>query len=187
MYYAASKINHMSAITEKLRADALQARREHRLNDQKQILSEALSISRQSNDTTDLAGTLTALGQAQRDLGNNRAALAHYEEAVAIRRKLGNVLQLAHTIRHVADIQRHMGYTSAADANYREALALYRDNKHVPPLDLANAIRGHATLLQDAGDVAHAKSLWLEARDLYAVAGIKEAVKESSRRLALIA
>jgi len=177
----------MSEITERLRTDALHARREHRLTEARQFLIEALALCRQSNDQADLASTLIDLGRIERDLGNNETELAHYEAAVAILRNLDNVLKLAHTIRRVADIQRHQGRTGAADPNYREALAIYRDHKRAPPLDLANAIRGYAVLKQDTGEVTLARSLWQKARDLYAAVGVKEGVEESSRRLALIA
>jgi tetratricopeptide (TPR) repeat protein len=177
----------MSQMAEKLRARALQARREDRLSDAQRFLDDALALCRQSNDEGNLANTLTALGQIERDLGNNETALAYYEEAVAVFRNLGDALKLAHTLRHVADIQRRQHLTVAAEANYREVLALYRGHKQTPPLDLANAIRGYAILKQDAGESAQAKSLWQEARDLYAAVGIKEGVEESSRRLALIA
>ena len=174
----------MSQETEKLRAEALQARREHRLQEAKQLLEEALTHSRRSNDDADLAATLTALAQIERDLGNNEAALAQYEEATAIFRNLNNLPKLAHTLRHVADVQRHLHLTPAADANYREVLTLYRANRETAPLELANAVRGYAILNQETGNFAEAKSLWQEARDLYAAVGIKEGIDESLRRLA---
>jgi tetratricopeptide (TPR) repeat protein len=177
----------MSEQSEQLRIAALQARRENRLEDAKRDLIWAVAQCRAAHEDIALARSLTALGQIERDLLNNELALLCYEEAVAIYRKGNDALILAHTIRHVADIQRHQGLTAAADTNYREALELYRAHKQSRPLELANAIQGYAILKQEAGEVEQAKSLWEEARELYAAVGIREGVEESSRRLRLIA
>lgn len=177
----------MPEITQKLRAEAMQARRENRLQDARNILRDALTLSRESADELDLAKTLTALGQSERDLGNNDAALPNYEEAIAICRKGNDPLALAHTIRHLGDIHRHEHHFEIAKACYREALQLYRDHDNPPPLDLANAIRGYAILRQEMGDALEAKSLWEEARTLYSEVNVEAGVNESSRRIALLA
>jgi tetratricopeptide (TPR) repeat protein len=187
LYYARDKIAHMPEITQKLRAEAVQARRENRLRDARNILRDALTLSRESADELDLAKTLTALGQSERDLGNNDAALANYEEATAIYRKGNDALTLAHTIRHLGDIHRHEHHFDIVEACYREALQLYRDHDNPPPLDLANAVRGYAILRQELGDTVEAKSLWEEARRLYSEVNVEAGVKESSRRIALLA
>jgi tetratricopeptide (TPR) repeat protein len=177
----------MSEQSQKLRARALEARREHRLNGALQDLLEAVALSRKAGDELDLANALTALGQIERDLHHNDAALKNYEEAVTIYRKKGDVLKLAHTIRHVGDIHRHERRASQAEPCYREALNLYRGDPTTAPLDLANALRGFAMLKDDSAEFLQAKPLWEEARDLYAAVGVQEGVAESSRRLALLA
>ena len=129
---------------------------------------------------------LARLGQIERDLNSNEAALQHYEEAAAIYRAQGDALKLAHTIRHVGDIHRHEQRVELAERCYQEALDLYRSHEPAPPLELANAIRGLAILKGDAGEAAHARLLWEEARALYTVVHVKEGVAESSRRIALL-
>lgn len=175
---------------EKLLKDALQARREGRHQDAKRDLAEAVDRCRKSGPRTELARTLTALGQLERDLHHTEAALQLYEEAVAIYRTEAhserNELRIAHTIRHVGDIHRSAGRAALAELCYEEALNLYRANQQTTPLDLANAIRGLAILKADTGDSPQAASLWTEARDLYATAGVQEGVAESDRRLALL-
>lgn len=175
---------------EKLLNDALQARREGRHQDAKRELGEAVDLCRNASPRTELARALSALGQIERDLHNTEAALQHYQEAVAIYRTEAhserNELRIAHTIRHVGDIHRSAGRSALAELCYDEALNLYRANQQTTPLDLANAIRGLAILKADTGDSPQAVSLWTEARDLYAVAGVKEGVAESNRRLAVL-
>jgi tetratricopeptide (TPR) repeat protein len=177
----------MPEITQMLRAEAQQARRENRLQDARNILRDALTLSRESADELDLARTLTALGQSERDLGNDDSALAHYEEATKIYRRRNDALTLAHTIRHLGDIHRHEHHFDLAKACYREALQLYRDHDNPPPLDLANAIRGYALLQQEMGDRLEAKSLWEEARRLYSEVNVEAGVTESSLRIAVLA
>ena len=168
---------------EKLRQRAFAARREKRLADASKDLIEAVALCRQSGEEVDLATTLTALGQIERDLKNMEAARKNYEEAAAIYRAKKDVLRLAHTIRHLGDIHRHQKEGVIAEQHYREALQLYRGDSNTPPLDLANAIRGFAILKDDSGERDQARQLWQEARDLYVQVDVKEGVAEASRRL----
>jgi tetratricopeptide (TPR) repeat protein len=177
----------MSDSLEALLAQASQARREHRFADAKSDLLKALEICRSSANNIDLARTLKALGQIERDMDHAEAALSLYQEAAAIYRAQGDELGLAHTVRHVADIQQELGRTDLAEPLYREALAIYRAHPEARGLDLANAIRGLAILTFDGGNDNESKTLWQEARELYASASVQAGVTESSRRLALLA
>lgn len=176
----------MSDASDKLLREATQARREDRHADAKRILVEAVDICRKSESRSDLAKALTDLGQIERDLHHNQAALPYYEEALAIYRAEGDALKIAHTVRHVGDIQRNQGHRELAELCYREALNIYRSQERTPSLDLANAIRGLAILTFDAGEAEEAKLLWQEARDLYAGVNVAAGVAESTRRLALL-
>ena len=158
---------------------AWNARRDGRLDDARRDLSQALELFR--DDPPNLARTLGRLGQIERDTGNINAAMARYEAAAAIYRSEGDSLALAHAVRHIGDIQRETGHPALAQLSYEEALNLYRSNPGTLPLDLANAIRGLAILRSDAGEVQAARSLWAEARDLYASVGVRAGVTESSR------
>ena len=176
----------MPEVVDNLLSQAAQARREHRLTDAKWDLLEAVDLCRKAGTRMKLASALTSLGQIERDLQEKDSPRQHYEEAVAIYRVEGDVLKLAHTIRHVGDICRHEGQRELAERSYREALGLYRGDERTPPLDSANALRGFAILQDDAGEVEEARSLWEEARDLYAAVKVEAGVVESARRLALL-
>ncbi len=152
----------------------------------KRDLVEAVALARRAQDPLQLAKTLTALGQIERDLHHADEALQHYEEAAAIYRAANVPLMLAHTVRHVGDIHRHKGRPKLAEPCYVEALAIYRAHPETSALDLANTIRGLALLKGDLGETQQAKALWEEARELYASVNVEAGVKESSRRLALL-
>ena len=175
----------MSEISDDRVRQASQARKEHRLADAKRDLKVAVDLCRKAGTPLELARALTGLGQIERDLQEIEAAREHYEEAVAIYRAEGDALKLAHAIRHLGDIYRHEGHRELAEPCYREALNLYR-SREAPPLDLANAIRGFAILQDDAGEVNEARSLWNEARELYAAVNVEAGVAESTRRLAVL-
>jgi len=160
------------------------ARREGRLHDAKNFFSQSVALSRETGDQSALASSLTGLGQIERDLKNRQAALPHYREAVEIYRRASNPAKLAHTIRHVGDILRVEGSLDHAAPCYEEALAIYRKDSATPPLDLANAIRGYALLQSALGNSQEAKSLWQEARELYASVNVQAAVKESDAQIA---
>lgn len=170
-----------------VRREALQTHKKDGFEHARRILLSAEELCRNSGNHADLARTLQALGQIQRDLGHTRIALPLYEDAIAIYRSESDALALAHAIRHAGDIQRNLGELEAAESQYREALAIYRDHQETEALDLANAIRGLAILTFDAGKDEEAKMLWREALDLYASVNVQAGVNESSRRLALLA
>ncbi len=88
---------------------ANQARLEHRPDDAKLQLIEAVALCRESGVPLDLAKAVTALGQIERDLHHGDAALQHYEEALVIYQAEGDGLRVAHTIRHVGDIHLDVG------------------------------------------------------------------------------
>jgi tetratricopeptide (TPR) repeat protein len=176
----------MSDATDKLLAQAFQARRENRLDDAKRSLIEAVGLCRKAGAPADLARALTGLGQIERDLRTGDVARQHYEEATAIYHAEGDALKLAHTVRHLGDIHREDGRAELAEPCYREALDIYRAHDQTPPLDLANAIRGFAILKDNAGEAAQARLLWEEAGVLYAALNVKEGVAESRCRLALL-
>ncbi|MGA3210657.1 MAG: tetratricopeptide repeat protein [Terriglobales bacterium] len=177
----------MSEPSEHLLKQAWQARREDRHVDAQRDLEQAVDICRRADDKMALAKTLTALGQVERDLQHNDVACGHYVEAAAIYRANGDALRLAHAIRHIGDIHRHEQRRAPAERCYREALDIYRAHQPTSPLDLANAIRGLAILLDDSGEADEARALWQEARELYASVNVEAGVAESSRRLAKLA
>ncbi len=173
----------MSGRAETLLMQGHQARREHRFDDAKRIFTEAVEAARLSKDKPWLAQAYTELGRTERDLRETGAALLHYEEAAAVYRKLDDPLRLAHTVRHVADILRGSGQFEPAGPHYREALEIYRAHPETPPLDLANALRGHALLQEEIGEKQEAVALWREARELYAAVNVQAGVDEGDRRI----
>jgi tetratricopeptide (TPR) repeat protein len=180
------RIGHMSGESEALRLGR-EARRENRLEDARRHLTEAVALSHTGGVKNNLAVALAALGQIERDLGNNDAALRLYGKAADIFRSGTDRRRLAHTIRHLADIYRHEQQRDKAETCYCEALGLYRADVKTAPLDLANAIRGFAILKHEAGQNDEAKRLWREARELYAAVSVEAGVTECVRRLALLA
>jgi tetratricopeptide (TPR) repeat protein len=149
-------------------------------------LIEAVALARRAQDLLQLAKTLTALGQVERDLHHADEALQHYEEAAAIYRAADVPLKLAHTVRHVGDIYLDKGQLALAEPGYVEALAIYRAHPETSALDLANTIRGLALLKGDLGETQQAKALWEEAWELYASVNVEAGVAESRRRIELL-
>ncbi|MDX1578409.1 MAG: hypothetical protein R3266_07985, partial [Gemmatimonadota bacterium] len=84
----------------------------------------------------------------------------------------------------LCDVYRATGRVDRAGALCREALELYRElEAETSPVELANALRSEALLLEVRGEVAEARSAWTEVRDLYARAGVGAGVEESEARL----
>jgi tetratricopeptide (TPR) repeat protein len=162
---------------------AIQARREKRFADAKHLWVEAVEYYRNSGQRPELIRALRGLGQIERDLGYNDAALTPYEEAVSLCRENHDPLLLAHTVRHLGDIHLDAERFNLAEPCYHEALALYRSRQQTNRLDLANAIRPLAILMERTGHTHEAIKLWTEAKELYQACHVRAGVQESSRRL----
>ena len=134
----------------------------------------------------DLALSLRERGEAERSRPGSDGGVAAYTEAIAILRGENVPLKLAHTIRHLGDIYRHLERYDEAGECYDEALALYRGHPGSDPLDLANALRGAALLMEKKGEIERAVAMWLEAKDLYQQANVAAGVEESARRVAAL-
>jgi tetratricopeptide (TPR) repeat protein len=168
-------------------AQGYAARKEHHPEHAKLCFTEAITLSKTTNDRSALARALAGLGQIERDLHDHSAARRHYEESVAVYRTFDNPLALAHTVRHLADILRGQGDHELAEACYAEALEIYRQHENTQLLDLANTLRGYALLKTDNNEKEEALQLWREARDLYSQCNVEAGVVESDRQLALLA
>ncbi len=169
-------------MTEKLKelvAEAAQARRERR-PEAKQVWMEVTALAHESGDRQTLIRGYSGIAQAERDAGNNGAAIEPQEEAVKLCREEGDALLLAHTVRHLGDVLRHEKRLEEAERCYDEAIAIYR-REDAESLDFANALRPMALLQEDMG--RDARELWREARDLYERAGVEAGVKEAERHL----
>jgi tetratricopeptide (TPR) repeat protein len=134
-----------------------------------------------------------AIGKAERDLKHNEPAVSHYRSAAEIYRDTCDRMGLAHAIRHVADILRGMGRIEEAEPFIVEAIEIYRNQlqssepytgQQPLELHLANGLRVAALLKEQAGLNADALPFWVEARDLYRLAGVDAGVAESRAHLA---
>src|SRR5437899_6426180 len=133
------------------------------------LYADDVERSRQAGMKRELIRALKGLGQIERDLNNDAAALVLYEEAVALCRQQGDALMLAHTVRHVGDIHQEGGRDDLAEPCYNEALSIYRRDNETQQLDLANTIRPFALLKANAREVEDARRWWADASDLCVV------------------
>ena len=106
-----------------------------------------------------------------------------YARAASLARESARPLLRAHALRHLSDIDREGGQASEALAHAEQAAALYRANGETEPLDLANSLRLKALALTDLRRLDQATRVWIEARDLYAAAGVAVGVAECEARL----
>ena len=166
--------DHLNSRIESARA----ARREARTQDSWEQYQEVVTLSRRQGKKEKLVAGLKGLGQIERDRGNSEAALPYYLEATNLARDIGDELDLAHTIRHLADAYREIGNLDSAESCYLEVLAIYRANPRTRTLDLANAIRPMALLMEKLLRIDDARVLWEEAEQLYSSAAIDEGIEE---------
>ena len=122
-------------------------------------------------------------GRQARKEGKLSMARAHYAEAAKIFREQKDTLAYAHTIRHIADMYQQESSLSEAKPLYEEVLELYRSNLGTILLDLANTVRPYALLNESLGNTGFARTLWEEARQLYASLRLHVGVSECEEHI----
>jgi tetratricopeptide (TPR) repeat protein len=169
-----------------LLASGHQARREHRLEEARDLFAQAVAEYRFLSDRSRLVSSLKALGQAERDLRHPNTAIKCYREAAALQQTSGDQLGWAHSIRHVADILREQKNDTEAESAYNDTLAVYSTHSDTAPLDHANALRGFALLKDHSGDREQALLLWRAAKALYETSGVEAGVAECASHIAFL-
>jgi tetratricopeptide (TPR) repeat protein len=174
----------MGETFQELFARGYQARRENRIADSRAIFIKAVRSAAEEGDRPSLAEALSGLAQAERDIGNLEAARLHYAGAATLYREIGPPARLAYAIRHEADILREESLPAEAEPLYLEAESIYRSQGEKAALDLANTLRGLALVAESSGKPDASKSLWQEARQLYAKCNVEAGVAECDAKIA---
>jgi non-specific serine/threonine protein kinase len=87
---------------------------------------EGLTLARQMNHQEHIAGLLSVLGVAYRDMGNYARAAALLEEARDLYQKLGDTQHAADMVRHHGRLAANQGDYPLASALLEQAVDLYR-------------------------------------------------------------
>jgi tetratricopeptide (TPR) repeat protein len=173
----------MGETFQELFARGYKARRENRIADSRAVFIQAVRSAAEEGDRPSLAEALCGLAQAERDIGNLQAAGHHYAGAATLYREIGPRERLAYAIRHEADVLREESQPTEAETLYLEAATIYREQGDEAALDLANTLRGLALVTESLGKPDAAKSLWQEARQLYAKCNVQAGVAECDKKL----
>lgn len=166
-----------------LRSRADQAWHEHRRDDARRDLHEAIARARAAGEGQELAQSLAALGEIEREDGNLVEAMACYEEIVTLDLAHDDRLGVAEALCHLGDIHRQNDCPDLAGMCYQEATEIYAVHPAAPPHDIANALRSFAMHKQEVGEVDEARILWQSARNIYSALGVEQGVRECDARL----
>jgi tetratricopeptide (TPR) repeat protein len=159
------------------------ARREGRSADSRAVFLKGVRDASEVGDRPFLAEALCGLGQADRDIGNLEAARHQYANAAVLYRQIGPPERLAYALRHEADILRELCLPAEAEPLYVEAEGIYRQQGAEADLDLANTLRGLASVTESSGRPDASRSLFQQAGELYAKCGVEAGVAECNKRL----
>lgn len=121
--------------------------------------------------------------QFESDHDNPSRALKLLQRSLSFYKKTGSSIKIAHSTRHIADLERRIGDVEDSESNYRTSIDIYKSNKSTSKVDLANAIRGYALVLEKRGKIQEAIEAWKEARELYRACKLEEGVDEANLKL----
>jgi hypothetical protein len=178
-----AKLRGMAETFQEQFAKGYKARSEGHAADSRAIFLKAVRSAAEEGDRPSLAEALCGLGQAERDIGNLEAARHHYAGAAVLYRQIGPPARLAYALRHEADILRKADLPAEAEPLYVEAEAIYRQQGEEAELDLANTLRGLALAYESTGKADASRSLFAQARDLYAKCNVQAGVAECEEKL----
>lgn len=136
-------------------------------------LHGALDINRETRNRTGQAESLRALAAVYRDLARYREAFEHYDGLLALVEELGSQDLEAVARNGHGQTLCMVGRHAEAEQEYQRALALSRETGD--HYQQALAIDGLARAADAQGDLARARSLWLDARARYQSLGVPEA------------
>lgn len=127
------------------------------------------------------AELLVSSAYQARRRGEREYSIELYGQAAELFHDAGKTLREAHALRHIGDILRGEAMLDAAREYYERAIVLYERRRDRRDLDLANALRGYALLLEGLGD--DPRALWSRVRELYVAEGVEAGVTECDKRL----
>jgi tetratricopeptide (TPR) repeat protein len=81
----------------------------------------------------------------------------------------------------MADLMLHLDRLESAEKEYLQVIQIYRSVANFHEMDLANALRGYALLLEKKNKSKEAVIAWKEARGLYDKYKIAEGVQEADQ------
>lgn len=170
---------------EPLLEKAWELRREGDTDAAAQALDRVEEHADREDDHATAMRALIHQGHLAQDQGDHSQAidLAHQALALYDDESLGDRELLVYAQRHLADFQRRSGQRDEALQSYEAALATYRELGDASSLDFANALRGYALALEEAGDQARADEAWNAAGNIYTRLEIADGIAECAMHL----
>lgn len=136
-------------------------------------LHRALEINRETNNRTGEAGSLRALAAVCRDLGRYTEAFEHYDALMTLMDQLGSQDVEAVARNGYGQALCAVGRNAEGEREHERALELSRETGD--HYQQALAVDGLARAARGRGDLARARSLWLDALARYESLGVPEA------------
>ena len=163
---------HVTANLSRAQGDHDQAR---------EMYEECLTIRRERNDFTGVAGALQNLGITAYEQGDYRLAIRYYEESLPMARAVNSIYGTAFGLTSMGDSVRALGDPATAAEHYQESLDLFRQLDHSWGIALALSGLGDATF--ELGDVTQAIERYRESLERSGRLGERRAMAETLERL----
>ncbi|MET8997387.1 tetratricopeptide repeat protein [Amycolatopsis sp. NPDC004169] len=143
-------------------------------------IQRALAVFRETNDGPRTGYALNDVGMAFQRLGRFGEARNHHDEALSFARETGDRALEAAALNGLGSTNRRLARTDLVLELHEEALRIAQEIGD--RYEEAQALEGAASLHQRNGNVALARSHWLQARAIYADLGAPE-VEEVDQRV----
>ncbi|HEU0116908.1 MAG TPA: tetratricopeptide repeat protein, partial [Thermomicrobiales bacterium] len=130
---------------------------------------EALTLSRQTDNSLGVARALGNLGVVAHDRGDLDRARALLEESLTLARQSADAALIATVLNDLGSVARRGGDLARGEALYAESLALRRQAGNAS--EIARALHNLGIIAGSRGDYAQAQPLFEESLALYERAG----------------
>lgn len=170
---------------QKLLEDAWVRRRENNYKEAETLVTKAKELCKE-DDFIFLGRIYHVTMQFEYDRKNYTKALQLCQESLSYYKKSKDLNKIAHSTRHIADLEYHLGNYDNSEEFYKASLKLYRENKNTNSLDMANALRGYAILLEKNKKGLEAIQIWTGAKQYYEASNIKAGINEANKKIKLL-
>lgn len=123
------------------------------------------------------------LAQFEADQDEYKTALNYYQQSLAFYEKTPFKDKVAHSLRHVADTFYSLNEIEEARSRYENVLEIYSAQEETNDVDMANALRGYALVLEKQDEKAAAVKEWSTILTIYEKYNLKSGITEAKSKI----
>jgi len=167
---------------EKLLIEAWKYRRNGDYKTAGTLVDQAIKLSPE-DDYANRGRAFHILAQFEADQDEYKNALNYYQQSLAFYQKTDLQDKVAHSLRHVADTFYSLNNIEEARSQYESVIEIYHSQENTNDVDIANALRGYALVLEKQNEKVAAAKEWATILSIYEKYNLQAGIKEAKQKI----